>query len=341
MFVLNRVVVHEINKVAQSTDVQTDLSETLGDNGDATFSSLVSSINTLYTTTPSVKNSHFAADSDTPFSTHLKRYLEDSTDENFYNFTVSAIQNLATQIASVRLATGGFYCFADFESQGRRYVSVTLLRRKDAITFVKHGGIFQASSQASLNFDKIAMGFRLNVEIYNSEEDNRNYIGLVAPLRGDELSTYFRRWVCIADLISNDQNTNALVALVRHLPIPVDEENRPRYSEEDFRRAIYEYVEHNSDRKVNLLTMSAYFYGPDSERLIVEKAESRNITIDHEFPRTAKVWKRLIKIKVKVPGIEINVDYDKINPNEVDVHSDHIIIRSEDLANLIRQQMNG
>lgn len=337
MVSLNRIVVHEVKKEVQSLEVDLDLSQTIGDSADDLSVHLVNSIHHTYSNTPSLKNTHFAVDSENPFTTHLKRYLETENDDNFYNFSVQAIQHLRELIANERLASGGYYCFADYELDGRRYIIVILLRRKDSINFVKERGVFKASGNQSLTFDKIAMGFRLNLSVYNSEDDSRNYISLITTQK-DTLSSYFKRLVLVADLITGDQNTSALVQLVRRLPIPVDEYDQPVYASRDlFNKACYDYVEQCHQKKVNLLDMGKHFYGEDEQRKFLDLAEQLEITIDTEFKRTPK-WKRVIAIKVSVPGIELKVDYDKLNPREVDVQDNAVIIRSADLAAQIRQQ---
>jgi len=340
MVSLHRIVVHEVKKEVQSLEVELDLSQTIGDSTDELSAHLVSSIHSTYSNTPSLKNTHFAADSDNPFTTHLKTYLEAENDDNFYTFSVQAIQHLRDLIANERLASGGYYCFADYEVDGRRYITVILLRRKDSINFVKERGVFKAAGNQSLTFDKIAMGFRLNLNVYNSEEDSRNYISLITTQK-DTLSSYFKRLVLVADLISSDQNTSALVRLVRALPIPVGENEEPVYTSRDqFNKACYEYVEQCHQKKVNLLDMAKYFYGEDEQRKILDQAEQLEITIDTEFKRVTKIWKRVVAIKVSVPGIELKVDYDKLNPREVDVQNDTVIIRSPDLVAQIRQQQD-
>lgn len=341
MVSLNRIVVHEVKKEVQSLEVDLDLSQTIGDSTDDLSVHLVSSIHSTYSNTPSLKNTHFAIDSENPFTTHLKIYLETESDDNFYSFSVHAIQHLRDLIASERLASGGYYCFADYELDGRRYIIVILLRRKDSINFVKEKGVFKASGNQSLSFDKIAMGFRLNLNVYNSEGDSRNYISLITTQK-DTLSSYFKRLVLVADLISGDQNTSALVRLVKRLPIPTDENDTPVFeSRELFNKACYDYVENCHQKKVNLLDMAKHFYGEEEQRKILDQAEQLEITIDTEFKRMPKVWRRMIAIKAIVPGIELKVDYDRLNPREVDVQNETVIIRSPDLVAQIRKQQNA
>ena len=67
-------------------------------------------------------------------------------------------------------------------------------------------------------------------------------------------------------------------------------------------------------------------------------ASAHDIILDPEFKRSINVFKRLVTIRASVPGIELNVDYNKLNQNEVDVQDDIIIIKSPELAKQIKSQ---
>ena len=64
------------------------------------------------------------------------------------------------------------------------------------------------------------------------------------------------------------------------------------------------------------------------------------MTIDSEFKRSSNEWRKLVTIRTKVPGIELNVDYDKINPNEVEVKNNFVVIHSQEIVDQIIEQ-NG
>lgn len=341
MFELHRVIIHEVKKKAHETLTTLDLSATIATRDLEIFSSLVESINTVYSVSSSLKNTHFSPDADTVFSTHLKRYLQEGTDESFYTFSVQSMQALKILIEEVLLATGGFYCFADYTDYGRRCVAVILLRHKNGFNFVKVANTFTASGTESLNFDKIATGFRLNVGIYEDDTDARNSIALITSQQ-DQLSSYFKRWVSVADVITNLKNTRELVKLVRELPIPVDEGGGAMFPTVDaFRKACYNFVEDSPGKKVSLVDMGAHFYGEEHRRTLFDIAAEHNIIIDNEFKRDRSVWQKVISIKVSIPGVHLTLDLDKINGELVRIQNDQIVIRSEELVQQIRNLQNG
>lgn len=340
MFVLNRIVIHEVIKEARSTDALVDLSETLGDQEDETFKALVERINDTFGSTNSLKNSHFDENADTVFSTLIKEYINDPTPERFYGFSRDSIENLRDRIEQESLATGGFYCFADYNDFGRRCVAVILLRRKDSFNFTKTDGIFKAEGGETINYDKIAMGFRLNVGVYEDEGDHRNYIALITA-QHDQISTYFKEWVSVTGVITRARNTRTLVTLVKALPIPEDENGEHVYSSVDsFRKAVFDYVEESPHKRVSLTDIATYFYGTGEERKILDLADERELQIDNEFVRDKPTWKKVVSIKAEIAGVKLLIDFDIINEGLVEIHQEHVVIRSRDLVQQIRIQQN-
>ena len=342
MFVLNRVVIHEVKREDRNTNVSLDLSNALANlTEDTVLGTLVERINETFGTTPSLKNSKFDPDADTVFSTLLKEYIAHESDLNFLNFSLRAIEKLKELIQQEPWATGGFYCFADYVDNGRRCVAVILLRRKDSFNFTKSGGTFKAQGGETVNYDKIAMGFRLNVQMYLDEQDQRNYIALIASQQ-EQLSSYFKAWVSVTGIISKENNTRALVQLVRQLPIPQLEAGESAYPSQDaFHKAIYDFVEDSHQKKVSLTAIAIHFYGDGEEQKLLNIADEQTIIIDNEFIRDAKVWKRVIAVRAQIPGVKVFIDHDKINTGIVSLLDEQIVIRSRSLVDQIRNQQNG
>lgn len=301
---------------------------------------LVSETHKSFGESTTLKNTQFEDGHSTTFHTGLTAYLQSGTDNNFYDYTVNSLNDLKVRIEEEQFAVGGYYLFADYHYDGRRYVSAVLLRKKSGINFQKIQGVFLPVGGETLNIEKIAMGFRLNHGIYISDAEDRNYIALITNQK-EKLSGYFKKWVQASGVISNDKNTSSLIMILNSIDIPVDENGTPKYgSREDMKRACYHMIEHSADKAVNLLQLSESFYGTESRSYIQEYANRNQITIDPEFKRSSTILKKLITIRAKTDGIELNVNYDKLNANDVDVQTDRIIIRSQALVDQINRQKN-
>ena len=104
----------------------------------------------------------------------------------------------------------------------------------------------------------------------------------------------------------------------------------------DFQKAIYDYSK--PLKTINILDLSKYLYGEENINKIVDYAKDKQIVLDNEFQKNPRKWRGLITIKARIEGIELNVNYNKINDDEVKVTDDSIIIYSKQLAAKIRSQ---
>ncbi|MBI3717593.1 MAG: nucleoid-associated protein [Sphingobacteriales bacterium] len=339
MLAVSRYIIHEVHKEFKviGATVEPSLQVPVIDDF---AKKLIEETHKSFGMSTSLKNTKFEDGHSTPFHTGLTNYLDLETEDDFYSYTINSLNDLKERIENEQFATGGYYLFADYHFDARRYVSAILLRKKSGINFQKVNNVFRPVEGETLNIEKIAMGFRLNYGIFISDDPDKNYVALITTQQ-DKLSGYFRKWVQAAGIISNDKNTSALVKIINSIDIPVDENGASKYpSREEMKKAFYDVVEQSPGKSVNLMQLSQYFYGEAQEQYISEYAQQNSITIDTEFKRSSTVLKKLITIRAKTPGIELNVDYDKLNANEVDVQDNIVIIRSQAIVDQINQQRN-
>ena len=125
--------------------------------------------------------------------------------------------------------------------------------------------------------------------------------------------------------------------IIKAIEIPLDEFGSPKFKDlGDFKRAIYDYSK--PFKTISVLELSKYLYGENNINKIADYAKDNQIVLDNEFQKNTRKWRGLITIKAKIDGIELNVNYNKINDDEVEVTDDSIIIHSKLLAAKIRSQ---
>jgi len=343
---VNRFVVHELIKEVRKKEdpvVEPQLipSEKLA-TVDISSTTLIEQIHKSFSGNTSLKHTHFEDRNDKVFKKTFEAYVASMSDELFYKFSDDSLKELKVEIQKEPFATGGYYIYADYEFDNKQFISVVLLRKRPGLNLIFKDGVFAVSTTENLNIDKIAMGFRLNYEIYKSSDSERNYIALITNQQ-DKLSGYFKEWVVAAGVISDEKNTNQLVKIINNIDLPKDEHGRDKYTRETFKKACFDFIDQHPDKQVNLKILSTYMFGEDNDTALNDYASSNQITIDNEFKRNAGALNRLITIKAKVDGIELNVDYTKLNDNEVDVQEDNniIIIRSEELVRQIIERKNA
>lgn len=182
------------------------------------------------------------------------------------------------------------------------------------------------------------MAFRLNYEIYLENDPNRNYLAIISTQRDGAVSGYFRDWVSAGGLIKNDKNTSNFVAIVKSIDIPKDDDGNDMFTRNEFQKAVFDSVNLRKDKIVSLKDLSKKLYGEENEDKFMNYAIENKLILDPEFRRDSKKWRGLTTIKAHIPGIEIIVDYDKVNSDEFSTTGETVIIKSKKLVDQINKQ---
>ena len=328
--------IHYIEKEVNKTVAIIDYSkQVLGI--DEFSKTLVSEIHKTINESNSLKNTRFRENETNTFTNTLSDYLASSTNDEFYAFSKS-LDDLKLKIEKEPLATGGYYLFADYEIQAKRFILVVLLRKKSGINITKVGDVFKVDGTENINIDKIAMAFRLNYQIFQETDDDRNYLAIISTQKDGDVSGYFKDWISAGGLIKNDKNTLNFISIIKTIDIPLDENGKEMFSRSGFQKAVFDSVNLRKDKSVILRDLSKQFYGEENPNKFSNFATENNLILDPEFRKDSAKWKALVTIKVAIPGIEINVDYDKINSTEFETSGDTVIIKSQKLVDQIKKQ---
>lgn len=337
---VNRYIIHFLDKEKNNNEANIDFSNKVSMSNE--FSkTLAEEIHKSISASPSLKNTKFKEKNENDFSNGLNEYLSlaEPDDETFMLFS-KTLEKLREKIENKPFPTGGFYLFIDYIINSDRYISVVLLRKKGGLNVIKKGDIYVLNNTENINIDKIAMAFRLNVKFYQSHEnenDKKNYIALVTTQQDGEVSNYFKDWINAGDLIKSIVNTENLMKIIKAIDIPLDENGLSKFKDlGEFQRAIYDYSK--PLKTISVLELSKYLYGEEKMNKIADYAKENQIVLDNEFQKNTRKWRGLITIKARIEGIELNVNYNKINDDEVEVTDDSIIIHSKQLAAKIRSQ---
>jgi nucleoid-associated protein len=266
-------------------------------------------------------------------------YLANMTDAVFLTYTKASLSVLAAKIRSEVFATGGYYLFADYSLAGRRFMSIIIARKKDGFNIEWQGADqkFDFLDTKNVNTDKLAMGYRLNVELYNTRTtEDRNYIALLTN-QGESISDYFLEWVNATDSVNGRVQTGILVGAIKNLAVPEGE------NDADFQSRAFGYIDEyrRANRGVvNVDAISQALYG-DAATIKSYIENDLQTEIDPEIHADLSTLKKLIQIKARVKGIDITIDSSKFSTQEVSLEGDALIIRNRDLVSQIREQQNG
>ncbi|MFL9845584.1 nucleoid-associated protein [Flavobacterium rhizosphaerae] len=331
-------IIHFINKESGKTSAQIDFSKKI--DGDNEFSkTLAREVHVATNSSVSLKNTNFRNDNENSFKKRLDEYLATHQKEEFYDFS-KTLEQLKEKMEKESFAVGGYFLFIDYEFQNKRFLSVVLLRKKKGLNITKVDDTYILNNIENINIDKIAMAVRLNYNIYLNPLDDRNYLALITTQQNGIISAYFREWVNTGDFIKNDKNTDSLVRIIKGIPVPQDDEGNDLYkSSADFQKAVFEYARPRKNKLINLRDMGVHFFGEGNENKFLDYATKNDMTIDPEFKRDSSIWRTLVTIRARIEGVELNVDYDKINDDEVFIGESQIIIKSKELISQMKAQI--
>jgi len=265
-------------------------------------------------------------------------YLAGESDDLFLTYTKASLDNLASRIENVTFATGGYYLFADYMLNSRRYMAIILARKKDGfnLEFNSSQRSFDFLDTKNINTDKLAMGYRVNLNLYQNREHepDRNYMALLTN-QGDRMSNYFLEWVNASEAVNGKIQTGILISAIKQMgPLDPDEDVST------FQNRVYGVI---SDLKksnrgsLNIDMLSEVIYG-ERRRLRNFIEVNLNKEIDPDIRPDNTTLKKLVQIKAEVPGINLTINAAKFDTDEVETQGKILIIRNENLVRQIERQ---
>lgn len=334
---LNKLIVHELRKESRSPDTTLITSNELipidGESND-----LIESLLKSYKG-DKILYADFDLEPGRYFPERFNNYREsERTSQDFIDFTIDVIGNLETIIKVKNLAKGGYLVFAEYENSEINFIAVFLIRDTEGKLLRRVENSFEIRRIEYLDTSHLAMACRIN-ESKILEGDSK-YISFTR-LRQKEVSDYFTDWICVKQLESSTEFTEALYQIINSIPAPINPETNEQYSIDAVRNMVYENARNNSQRNINLQSLSEQIYG--NPNTISQFAEEHQISIDSEFRYDKAALRKFVQINVTRDGINLKfsrgdgdtkVRLSEENPNVV-------IIESEQFADALRRQLEN
>lgn len=333
---VNRIIIHELVKLGNSSDVEYKSSSNLItiDNG---ITKLIEHVHSSFDQSITKYSKFDVSNTTNAVYSNIDKYLKiENDDKRFITFSKTSLSELAVLIKREPFATGGFYVFVDYIENGVNFISIIIVRNKDAFNIQWNGSDFKIDETENINIEKLAMGFRINCGLYLDENDTRNYLALISH-QGDDLSKYFTTWVNADHVIDSRMNTRQLIGVIKEIGAPENYQHP-----DDFERDVYEWIE--SFRKankniVNIDMLSEVFYS--SKMYIRDYAQNNlNIEIDPSFNVSAYELKKLVRFKATAKGISVSIDIERFNSGEVRLEDGMLIIKDNKIFNELTNQRN-
>jgi len=331
---LHKIIIHELIKNKGENETELILSDELI-NIDDNAIGLVTTLNKSFNS-DKIFHAIFDQSDGNYFPEKFTEYIENDRDnENFIGYTRNVISNLDNQVKRINFATGGYFAFCEYKINGYDFNSVFLIRDVEGKTLKKTEHSFEIESIEYVDTKNLAMACRINEN--RLEEDDINYLTLT-QLKQEEVSDYFKDWICVEQLQSSKEYTKELYNIISQIERPENPETGQEYEIETFRNLVYGYISTRPNKSVNIRDLSQHFY--NNPEAVSNYALENDISIDTEFRYNPRELKKFIKVEVNRDGINLKFSRgafnDKIRLSEED--EDIVIIESESFAKALRQE---
>lgn len=333
---IHKIIVHELSKNPGSRDVRLSLSTSLIP-VDEESTGLITALLNAYRS-DSLLNAQFDDSPGRYFPERFQTYRHsERTDAEFIGFTSDAVGNLETIIRGKQAAKGGYLVFCEYTIMTMNFTAIFLIRDVEGKVLRRTANSYSISRVEYLETNHLAMACRINENIIETEQ---NYLTFT-KLRQQEFSDYFTDWICIRQVRSSTEFTNALYTIINGMPLPLNPETGRPYDLTDIRGRVHDMVNDSPRREANISNISEHIYG--DRNAIRNYADENEINIDTEFGFDRRALRRFVKVNINTDGVKINFSRGdlgtKIRASQE--HENQVIIESPTLAAAIRAEQNA
>ena len=154
-------------------------------------------------------------------------------------------------------------------------------------------------------------------------------------------SEFFKTWVGVGPLINNTEDTQSLLRILKSLPPPQGEDNKPMEPAALLNK-VYTHIK-NSPRGalVDLQDIGRTFY--QDENALTSYAEQHDLPLNHVFRPDNVVLRKFVNIKVKADGIDLNFPQTFLDDKTIELQPEQgrIIINSPALLAAIESEFRN
>lgn len=328
---IDSVVIHKIEKNEGETgaeNIRLIISQEYLDNTNEQVLNMIETLNVSF----SERTVQRAILSDV--NSGFQQTINDFNHIDLLSVSENLCSNLPQQIQNLSSAKGGYLVFTLYKHMNYDYLGVFLVRNTIGanLEFQDPDNSWDIELVRYLDVKHFAMGARINITNLLTNQNSR-YLQLVKG--NTNVSGYFTNWIGVSNPTSESIDAENLFEIINNIEID-DNQNR-----DDIKRQVYNYAKEQTDRLINVRSLSDYIFG-DSEK-ILNFCEAEDIEISYEFKLKGKALNKFYKISAKSNGIWLQASYDKFNGEDIEIIDDgdgkgSVLIRSQELVNIINEQ---
>lgn len=287
------ICVHQLKKKQHEGDVSVDLTSSLIPIDD-NVQLLTEQMNMAFTKDDRVVRTEFSAPSGV-FQQQLQTFTANQTEENFLNFSRSAMGRLEDLVRGRVGATGGYLVFINYVYRKENMVGVFLVRDAQRVIFNKDqaNNTFKIDTRTVINTDKLAMAARIKIDSWKAGNERYHHFTFKATSHSD----YFADWVEAELLERSTEDTKLLLSLLKKIsPLPTDPETGDEFESDKFLKTVHEFIQ-SSGKTVRLSDLGRTFWSePD---ILLDYIDENNIQINSEFQAAPAILRRFINYEAK------------------------------------------
>lgn len=328
---LQRLVIHELEKEAEASDVTLFLAEEVQPLGERA-QDLVERLNGAFTGKMDVLQGYLSSPEDALFPGYFQTWLEaGASEETFLDFSKNTMNALQLTLQGVIGAKGGYLTYAEYTYFDTHYLGIFLIRNTEGIVFQKPEDAtrFLLETITYLNIDKLALACRIQIDAFR-KGDNR-CVELIKHAKSQKaISDYFINWIGLDQAESSKNLTNTFLEVVNHLPLPVDEESGQPITEGEFREKVMNFALESPRQTIEVEQFDKTFYG--NQQPAKTYLEENEVALDQNFRFDENTLRKFYNGRIYADGVALSFNRSHLQSRQIEIEGDSIVIRSQALV---------
>lgn len=309
---LKKLIIHEIKKKEKTREVELDLESNCLDVTDFKRTELVEKlVSAIKRTQENFTTAKFEMSE--RFPKMLEEYLpediesDDSTDEQFAEFSRQSAELLASFMKEEQAAKGGYLIFTEYILQQKLYISIFLVRDTDREIFQKINGVLDVTKTKITDVDKLALACRISISEFLG--NNLSPLTMINA-QSREVSNYFANWLGSTNKVTSDESTSIFIETVHQMEMPLNEDGN-QMSVEEFDQKLFNMINDDSQKNIRHGNISTHLFGnPDA---IGDFFEKEHVPLAPEIKASRKSLKQLIEVNANDGRLKLQIPKGDLN----------------------------
>jgi nucleoid-associated protein len=335
---IDKIIIHELEKEADSGDVQLFLSDQLVP-VDNRSEELINTLNDTFISKNDLLHGSLSSPEDALFPGYLQEVTENQFSEDaFIEFSQNTMRALQEGLQGVIGAKGGYLVYAEYEHFEAKMLGIFLVRDKEGIVFKKNkeNNTFNLHSVKHLDTDRLAMACRITLNKF--QQNSGRFVDLIKHAKSQkEISEYFTKWIGLDQPESSKSITQTFMNVVDKLPLPLDEDTGQPMEEEQFHHQVMAYAVQSPQKTVELDKFDQHFYG--EEPIFQNYLKENHIELDNEFRVDKGTMKKHFTYRASAEGISISFSKNDYTSGKVSIKGDNLVIDCPQLIDKIMDML--